>query len=49
MLHLHGNPIDMDNRLFEVSLTPNMLRNVSLYGPKDTKLYRVLNTTEWFY
>ena len=36
----------MDNRLFEVSLTPNMLRKdfPNVWATKDTKLYRVLNT-----
>ena len=42
----YEHPIDMDNRLFEVSLTPNMLRKdfPNVWATKDTKLYRVLNT-----
>tara|TARA_B100001248_G_scaffold197249_1_gene151744 strand:- start:782 stop:2461 length:1680 start_codon:yes stop_codon:yes gene_type:complete len=42
----YEHPADMDKRLFEVSLTPNMLRTdfPNVWATKDTKLYRVLNT-----
>lgn len=42
----YEHPADMDKRLFEVSLTPNMLRTdfPNVWATKDAKLYRVLNT-----